>query len=81
MAMTKTKLLQVARNTPSQNGFKVDYYHSTRAGKSVWKVRLDPGEGINRDYPILYTSANQYSASDERDRFHVWLSAEGLIRK
>jgi hypothetical protein len=33
------------------------------------------------EYPILYTSANQYSASEARDRFHVWLSAEGLIRK
>ena len=81
MAMTKAKLLEVARNTPSQNGVKVDYYHSTRGGKSVWKVRLDPGEGPNHEYPILYTSANQYSAYDARNRFHMWLGAEGLLRK
>lgn len=78
--MTKTKLLTLARNTPSANGFKVDLIKFYRGVNPVYKVRLDPGEGFTIEYPVLLTTESQSNAVESRDRFWMWLHAEGLTR-
>lgn len=78
--MNRTKLLEIARNTPSANGFDVEYIRFMKTNVPVYKVRLDPGEGVTIENPVLYTTRNQAKAVEARDRYWMWLHAEGLTR-
>jgi hypothetical protein len=78
--MTRDKLLALARNTPSSNGFKVEYIRFMKGTVPLYKVRLDPGEGFTIEYPVLLTTKNQATACEARDRYWMWLHKEGLTR-
>lgn len=96
MAMTKTKLLEVARRTPTKNGFKVEveeFWKRKRGGDTLtaqdvamrghvraWRVRLRTDVGFPNASPTLLTTESQATACEARDRFWMWLRAEGLTR-
>lgn len=86
MAMTKTKLLALARRTSTKKGFKVEIHQILKRKKGMgvhvtaWEVRLDSDVGFPNSMPRLLTTENQATACEARDRFWMWLRAEGLTR-
>lgn len=83
--MTRTKLLEVARRRKGHRGYKVSVrevwkYRSGRGQVLHYQVELDPGIGFPTAWEKVYATENQGAACEARDRFWMWLRAEGLTR-
>lgn len=83
--MNKTKLLEVARRRTNHRGYKVVvkevWKHKVGQGQTLhYQVELDPGIGFPMAWAKVYTTTNQAKALEARDRYWMWLHAEGLTR-
>lgn len=83
--MTRTRLLELARSHKTNRGYKVVVtpvwkYKKGRGQVQCWRVELDPGIGFPSAWKAVLTTESQSKAHEARDRFWMWLHAEGLTR-